>query len=96
MIRWLFRQKIRAEKGLCVMPLINFGLLCLSASDRIQRAIPLSTTAIVALLFPSVLVAIWIVGYALTTPRMQAAEDEAIGDLIAWRRQLNEIARREQ
>jgi hypothetical protein len=93
-MRFLFRQKFRFEKGLCIMPAINFCLLCLSASDRIQRAVSVSTTVLLASLLPLVFTLVWSVGYCLTTPRMQAAEDSANADLNPWRRELTEIKRK--
>jgi hypothetical protein len=89
MKRFLFRQKFRFEKGLCVMPVFNFVLLTIAASDRIQRAMPaLSTSLIVVGLLPLVLCMVWVVGYALSRPTMQAAEDAAMGDMYPWRRAI--------
>jgi hypothetical protein len=90
-IRWLFRQKMRVEKGLCVMPIINFTLLTISASDRIQRACEIKTTNLVLCLVPFVIGIVWLVGYILYLPSVQQAEDAEISNCIPWRRELTEI-----
>lgn len=91
MIRWIWKQKLRFDKGLSLFPIINFVLLVTTASDKLKIILPLSTRAIIIVAVPCAFCLIWCFGYVLTLPRMQKNEDGALDDLVPMRREIREI-----
>lgn len=88
-MRFLFRQKFRIEKGMSLTPAVNLTLLAISASDRIERAVAIRTSILIPTIVLGTLGMVWVAGFIMTRSSMQAAEDEALRDVCAWRRKLD-------
>jgi hypothetical protein len=92
MMRWLFKQKYRIDRGYQIVGLANLALL-LVQSDTLKGYLSLSSTAMLLIGLPSALLLVWCCGYVITLPQVQAAEDRALSDTTQMRRDIDEILR---
>ena len=92
MMRWLFKQKYRIDRGYQIVGLANLALL-LVQSDTLKGYLSLSSTAMLLIGLPSALFVVWLCGYVITLPRVQRAEDRALSDTTQMRRDIDEILR---
>ena len=89
-MRWLFKQKMRLDKGMAMVSGLN-TLLLLCQSERLASALGLNLGAFVLFAVPLIAGSIWAIGYLTTRPWMQRAEDGAIHELTPSRRDTQEI-----
>lgn len=89
-MQWLFKQKYRIDRGYQIVGLANLALL-LVQSDTLKGYLSLSSTAMLLIGLPSALFVVWLCGYVITLPQVQAAEDRAQADVTQARRDLDEI-----
>jgi len=92
MLRWLWKQKYRVDRGYQLVGLLNLALL-LVQSDTAKDYLNLSSTQMLLIGLPSALCLVWCCGYVITLPRVQAAEDRALSDTTQMRRDLDEVLR---
>jgi hypothetical protein len=90
MTRWLWKQKYRVDRGSQLIALVNLGLL-LTQSETLKSYLGLTTSSMVLLGLPLCLTTVWGVGYLMTLPSVQQAEDRAQSDMTQVRRDLDEI-----
>jgi len=64
-IHWTATQKYRIDLGFTLMTLLNFGLLILANSEKIQKLFPINTYLLVAMAVPLGLFTIWFLGWAM-------------------------------
>ena len=64
-LKLLVEQDYRFRQGLATMTFVNFSLLVLTASDKIEAIIPIPTILLLAILIPSGFVGVWFFGYLL-------------------------------
>lgn len=91
-LRWLWRQKYRIDRGQQILALLNLALL-LMQSETLKQYAGVSSTAMLLIGLPSALFVVWLCGYVITLPRVQAAEDRALSDTTQMRRDIDEILR---
>ncbi len=91
-MRWLFKQKMRLDKGMAAVSGLN-TLLLLCQSERLASAFGVSLGNFVLFAVPLIAGSIWAIGYLTTRPWMQRAEDGAIHELTPSRRDTQEILR---
>lgn len=89
-LRWLWRQKYRLDRGSQIIGLLNLALL-LTQSDTLKQYLGVRTAEMLVIGLPFALGVVWLCGYAITLPRVQAAEDRAQADVTQARRDLDEI-----
>jgi hypothetical protein len=61
----MVEQDYRFRQGLATMTFVNFSLLVLTASDKIEKLIPIPTLLLLAIMIPSGFVGVWLFGYVL-------------------------------
>ena len=92
MLQWLWKQKYRLDRGYQLVGMINLFLL-LAQSDRLVEKSGLSATMFVLIALPSALFCVWLVGWLITRPAVQIAEDRMYAETTQGRRDLDEILR---
>lgn len=87
-IQFVFRQKYRLNLGVAWLGLLNFSLLILAASDKLQIILGLSSTNEVALLMlPLGFFSVWFMGYVFDRKLREPyrIEKEHFSRSYAWR-----------
>lgn len=92
MLQWLWKQKMRIDKGYQMAAGLN-TLLLLAQSDKLAHFCGLNLPAFIVIAVPVIIGGIWLCGYVMTSPAVQAAEDEATAELSPGRRDTAEILR---
>ena len=92
MLQWLWKQKYRLDRGYQLVGMINL-LLLLAQSDRLAATIGMSVTLFVVVALPVALFCVWLVGWLITRPAVQIAEDRMYAETTQGRRDLDEILR---
>lgn len=89
-LQWLWKQKIRVDRGYQMAALINLGLLLLQ-SDRLARFFGASVPVMACIVLPTILACMWLVGYLITSGPSQRAEDRACAEISPQRRDIDEL-----
>jgi hypothetical protein len=89
-LKFLWKQKQRVDRGYQVLSLVNLCLL-LTQSETLKGYLGVSSTTLVLVGIPLALGFVWAAGYLLTLPRVQEAEDQALADLSVLRRDIDKI-----
>ena len=92
MLQWFWKQKYRIDRGYQLIGMINLFLL-LSQSDRLVEKSGLSAMLFVLIALPAALFCVWFVGWLMTRPSAQVAEDRMFAETTQGRRDLDEIIR---
>ena len=92
MLRWLWKQKYRVDRGYQLVGLLNLALL-LVPSDTAKGYLNLSSTQMLLIGLPCAVGSVWCCGYVITLPAMQQAEDRANAETTQMRRDIDEILR---
>lgn len=88
MIQWLFKQKYRVDRGYQMISLVNLCLL-LVQSDKLKEYLHVSSSTLVLVGLPIVILLVWVVGYLIS--HAQIHEDRAMAEVSPSRRELEEI-----
>jgi predicted ferric reductase len=88
MLQWLFKQKYRVDRGYQMISLVNLSLLLLQSSV-LKEYLGISSTALILLGLPIVLITVWAVGYLISYA--QVHEDRAMAEVSPSRRELEDI-----
>lgn len=89
-MQWLWKQKMRIDKGMSTISGLN-TLLLLCQSERLAAAFGVSLLGFVLFAVPLIAGSIWAIGYLTSLPQVQRAEDGAIHELTPSRRDTQEI-----
>lgn len=90
MLKFLWKQKQRVDRGYQMLSLVNLCLL-LTQSETLKGYLGVSSTTLVLLGIPLAMCVVWVTGYLLTLPKVQEAEDRALADLSVLRRDIDRI-----
>ena len=91
-MQWLWKQHYRLTRGAQLIGFLNLALL-LVQSTTLKGYLNLSSSQMLYFGLPSALLAVWLCGYVITLPSMQAAEDRAQAETTQMRRDIDEILR---
>lgn len=92
MLQWVWKQKYRIDRGYQMISLINLILL-LVQSERLADKLGMSVTSVVLFGLPFIVFAVWVVGWIISHPKVQCAEDRAVAEVSPSRRDLGEVLR---
>jgi len=89
-MQWLFKQRNRVLLGYQLIGLINLSLL-LTQSETLKQYVGATTSQLLFLGLPCALSLVWLLGYILSRPSMQRAEDRANSELMPQRRDIDRM-----
>lgn len=72
-MNWLARQKFRFDLGQSFLALLNFAFVVIAASDKLATLCHLPAKALLAILVPGALLAVWLLGSCLDRARFYHA-----------------------
>ena len=91
-LQWLWKQKYRFDRGYQVASLINMLLLLLQ-SERLAAYLGIGIKSMVLIAPPLIFCMVWLIGYLISLPMVQEAEDGASSEVSPVRRDIGEILR---
>lgn len=62
---FLLEQKFRFDTAMSLLSIVNYTLLIIAVSDKIQKVLPFNTGYIIIICVPTMFFVIWFAGYIL-------------------------------